>query len=169
MSTRSTREMWDYVNRKTLYYVEKLAEIKNELGDGCAFTTAYEHEKENDDHYTFLYLDGVSEQEKELAYDILTDAESEFWNELMKMDLRYFGEIPEGDIVHDILAAATDKFVRKVNGEECYMDIYAVAMRTLVGLNQLGIISMKDRNDADDVLYMMDIESDSGIYKGVTI
>ena len=164
-----SREMWDYVNEKVSYYVEKLAEIKSEQENGCVFVRVYEDEKENDDNYTFLYLDGISDQEKELADDILTDAESEFWNELMKMDLRYFGEIPEGDIVHDILAAATDKFVRKTNGEECHMDIYAVAMRTLVGLNQLGIISMKDRNDADDVLYMMDLESDSGIYKGVTI
>lgn len=164
-----SREMWDYVNEKVSYYVEKLAEIKNEQENGCVFVRVYEDEKENDDNYTFLYLDGISDQEKELADDILTDVESEFWNELMKMDLRYFGEIPEGDIVHDILAAATDKFVRKVNGEECYMDIYAVAMRTLVGLNQLGIISMKDRNDADDVLLVMDTESDDGIYKGTTI
>lgn len=164
-----SREMWDYVNEKVSYYVEKLAEIKSEQENGCVFIRAYEDEKENDDNYTFLYLDGISDQEKELADDILTDAESEFWNELMKMDLRYFREIPEGDIVHDILAAATDKFVRKVNGEECYMDIYEVAAKALIHLNELGIISMKDRHDACNVLYMMDLESDSGIYKGITV
>lgn len=163
------REMWRFVNEKVSYYVAKLAEIKNEWDKGFVFIREYEYENENYDSYTGLYVAGVSDQERELAYDILGDIELEFWNELMKMDLRYFGEIPEGDIVHDIIAAATDKFVRKTNGEECHMDIYAVAMRTLIGLNQLGIISMKDRNNADDVLYMMDLESDSGIYKGATI
>ena len=153
-----SREMWDYVNEKVSYYVEKLAEIKSEQENGCVFVRVYEDEKENDGNYTFLYLDGISDQEKELADDILTDAESEFWNELMKMDLRYFGEI-ENDIISKTLNAAANKYITALNeGKECNFDICEEATRALLYLEDLGVITRKEYMDAGHILYEMDME-----------